>query len=157
MRRVAWLVLPVVAVVVLGLVALVVRAPGPTTAFTLRPGDCFNIPGDSQIGDIATIACSGPHDAEVFAAGALPGPSTPTSAGPPVYPGDATFSDWVGANCGDTALGSYLSAGSRADLAVGYFYPDANAWMRGERRVTCYVHTIDGSKLTAPLAGAAPS
>jgi hypothetical protein len=154
MRRVAWVIVPVMLVGLLGLAAFAARGPGATTAFTLKVGDCFDIPGDSQVGDIATVDCSAPHDAEAFATetGALSALSA--STGPPDYPGDAAFGDWVGANCGDAAQRDYLGAEARADLRVGYFYPDANAWARGERQVTCYLHTIDGSKLDGPLRGA---
>ena len=157
MRRGAWLLVPAVAVIALWLVVFDVRGPTPTTAFTLRPGDCFDIPADSQVGDIATLDCASPHDAEVFLAGALPDPSASPSAGPPVYPGDAAVGEWVAANCDDSAQRSFLGAHARVDLAVGYFYPGVDAWTRGERRVTCYLHTIDGSRLTSPLEGAAPS
>ncbi len=154
MRRLAWIVVPVVLVGLLAIVALAARGPDATTAFTLRPGDCFDLPTDAHVGDIDTVDCSAPHDAEVFEAGALSAPSA--SAGPAPYPGVAAISDWVGANCGDAAQRRYLAPGARADLAVGYFYPDANAWARGERQVTCYLHPPDGSKLTGPLASAAP-
>jgi hypothetical protein len=67
----------------------------------------------------------------------------------------------VGNQCGPDAINAYAGQTASATLAVGYFYPDENAWGRGERQVTCYLHARDGSKLTAPLhtgpAGAAPS
>ncbi len=159
MRRVAWLIVPIVLVGLLGLAVFAARGPGATTAFTLKVGDCFDIPGDAQVGDIATVDCSAGHDAEAFVTGALPDASA--SAAPPAYPGDAAFGEWVGASCGSSAQGGYLGSVARADLAVGYFYPDADAWTRGERQVTCYLHTADGSKLTGPLrtssGSAAPS
>ena len=155
MRRLGWVVVPVVLVGLLVIAAFAARGPGATTAFTLKPGDCFDIPAGAQVGDIATVDCAAPHDAEVYDTGALTTPSA--SATQAAYPGDAAFGDWVGVNCGDAALRGYLGAGGRADLAVGYFYPDADAWARGERQVTCYLHTPDGSRLRAPLAGARPS
>lgn len=155
MRRVAWLIVPLVAVGLLAFAVFAGHGPGTPTAFTLRPGDCFDIPRDSQVGDVATLDCSTPHDAEVFVAGPVTGPSA--APGPSAYPGDSSFGAWVVANCGSTAEGGYLSPGARTDLAVGYFYPGADAWAHGERQVTCYLHTVDGSKLTAPLGAAAPS
>jgi len=150
-RRVAWVVIPIVLVGLLGLVVFATRAPGSTTAFTLQPGECFDIPGDSQVGDITTLDCTQAHDAEVFVAEDLPGPS-PTGVVP--YIGQASIAEWVGAACGPSAQSAYLGSGSpRTDLAVGYFFPDAFAWSQGERQVTCYLHAADGSKLSAPLRG----
>jgi hypothetical protein len=163
MRRAAWLIVPVIAIGLLALVVFATREPGPTTAFTLRPGDCFDIPGAAQIGDIAVLDCSTPHDAEVFAAGPVTDllASASVSAGLPAYPGDTWFGTWVASNCGGVAEGRYLGGDPRTNLTVGYFYPDADAWLHGERQVTCYLHTIDGSQFTGPLAGggssAAPS
>jgi len=162
MRRVAWLVVPVALIGLLGLAVFASRGPSPTTAFTLTPGDCFNVPSDAQVGDIATVDCRGAHDAEVFVAGSLASPSPSADAaagtnGPAPYPGDAGIGQWVVANCGMTALTAYLGAdaAARSSLAVGYFFPDAAAWAHGERQVTCYLHAVDGSKLSAPLGVAA--
>ena len=160
MRRVAWLIVPIIAVSLLGLVVFAARGPGPTTAFTLKAGDCFDIPSDTQVGDIATIDCSTPHDAEVFMAGAVLTPSpSDAAAGPPAYPGDAGIGQWVAANCGGNTQALYLGAHTQAlpNIVVGYFFPDANAWTRGERQVTCYLHTPDGSKLNERLGGATSS
>ncbi len=154
MRRAAWVIVPVVVVGLLAVAAFVVRAPGPATAFSLSVGQCFDIPTDAEVGDVDTLDCSAAHDAEVFVARAVTAP-VPSADG--AYPGDAAYGSWVGANCGDAAQRAYLGPAARADLAVGYFYPDANAWAHGERRVTCYLHTLDGSRLTAPLAGAGAS
>ncbi len=154
MRRIGWLVVPIVLIGLLGLAVFGSRGPGPATAFTLRIGDCFDIPGDAQIGDIATLDCSKPHDAEVFVTGdyADTQPSTPIA-----YPGGGAFAQWVANSCGLDARGAYL--GSRSvpapDVVVGYFFPAADAWTRGERQVTCYLHARDGSKLGGPLGGAA--
>jgi hypothetical protein len=155
MRRVAWLIVPILLIGLLGAVVFAARGPGATTAFTLEPGDCFNIPADAQVSDIATIDCAKPHDAEAFLAQDLLA-EAPTS-GLQQYPGESAISVWVQNNCGATARSAYLGATLRAGLAVGYFFPDAGAWSRGKQRITCYLHASDGSKLTAPLRGAEAS
>lgn len=152
MRRLAWLAVPLVLLATLGVAALATRGPAPATAFTLRPGDCFDLPGDARVGDIALRDCDAPHDAEAFAAGDLPdGAAAGSSAAPGPYPGQDAVAAWVSANCGDAAQATHVGATSRAGLSVGYFYPDPGAWGRGERRVTCYLHARDGSRLSAPL------
>ena len=158
MRRVGWLIVPIVLLALLGVAIFAARAPRPTTAFTLRPGDCFDIPGDAQVADVSVLACDGPHDAEVFVAGDLPTASPgPSALGGPQYPGEGAVGQWVGANCGAAAEQAYVGGGptSRPDVAVGYFFPSADAWTHGERQVTCYLHAA--SKLTAPLREAASS
>ena len=159
MRRVAWLIVPVVLLALLAVAVFAARGPRATTAFTLRPGDCFDIPGDAQIGDIATLACDGPHDAEVFVASDYAAPSPPGSAAvAPAYPGDAGIGEWVGASCASAAEQTYLGPGAsvRPDLVVGYFFPSADAWTHGERQVTCYLH-LPASKLSAPVRSAGGS
>jgi hypothetical protein len=155
MRRIAWLIIPVAVVALLGVAIFAARAPGATTAFTLRVGDCFDIPADAQVSDIPTIACDQPHDAEVFVAADVVSPS-PTGFVP--YIGEAAIAQWVAASCGPNTQQAYVGAGSAAsrDLVVGYFYPNADAWSQGERQVTCYLHA-EGTKLTAPLGAGASS
>lgn len=192
MRRVVWVLVPVLLLGLLGLAMFATRAPSPTTAFTLAPGDCFDLPTDAQVGDIATIDCAKPHDAEVFVAEAIAGApassgavsasasapaSSPASSasesepasevasevasaaiGLPGYPGDTAIAKWVSATCGAAAQQAYLGpeAAPGPDLVVGYFFPTPDAWARGERQVTCYLHRV-GSKLTGPLRTAAES
>lgn len=150
LRRIAWLVVPIGLVVLLAFAALGARAPGATTAFTLRVGDCFDIPADDRVGDVALLDCGQPHDAQAFTVGSL---AAPSPAGALDYPGDPAIAAWVGANCGPAAQAAYLGPGgapSGPDLVVGYFFPSADAWARGERQITCYLHA-DGMKLSAPL------
>ena len=156
MRRIAWLIVPIALVGLLAVVVFAVRGPGPSTAFTLRPGDCFDIPADAQVTQLPTIDCANAHDAEVFVAQSV---YTPAPTGFVAYPGDAGFAQFAGANCGLAAEDAYLGAAAppRTDLVVGYFYPDTDAWNHGELRVTCYLHASDGSKLSAPLGGATAS
>ncbi len=167
MGRLAWLVVPVILLGLLGIAMFATRAPMPKTAFTLRPGDCFDIPTGAQVGDIAILDCTSPHDAEVFVAGAPSSSpagsakatgSAPASLALPGYPGDASIAAWVSASCGASAQRAYLGADATVPpgLVVGYFFPNVDAWTHGERQVTCYLHTA-GSKLSAPLRGSASS
>lgn len=152
-----WVIGPVVLIGLLAFAVLATRGPAPATAFTLKVGNCFDVPGDAQIGDIAVLDCAKPHDAEVFAAGNL---VEADATAPIAYPGITGVSAWVDKACGPGAVRAYAGQTASANLAVGYFFPDENAWSRGERQVTCYLHTRDGSKLSAPLSaesGAAPS
>jgi hypothetical protein len=73
-----WIVgLVAVALVVVGLsvAALVLLRPGgDTIVLDLGPGDCFQVPddiADATISKVESIACTKPHEAEVFATGEL--------------------------------------------------------------------------------------
>jgi hypothetical protein len=147
-RKIVWILGPVALIALLAMAVFAARGPSATTAFTLKSGTCFDVPGDAQVGDIPTIDCTKPHDAEVFAAFNVGGADA--TANPP-YPGESPIGSEVGNRCGPADQRAYAGQTASASLAVGYFFPDQNAWDRGERQVTCYLHTRDGSKLSAPL------
>jgi hypothetical protein len=157
-RRIAWVLVPIALLAILGVAVFASREPQAGTAFTLRVGDCFDVPNAAQVGDVPPIACDQPHDAEVFVAAAYPVPS-PATAIPP-YPGEAAFAGWVADNCAGAAFQAYVGQayGTRPDLSVAYFFPPADAWTRGERQVTCYLAQVDGTKVSTSLrsAGATP-
>lgn len=155
MRRVGWLIVPIAVVALLAAAVFATRAPSGTTAFTLRAGDCLDVPTDANVGDITTLPCDGPHDAEVFVAQSL---AVPSPSGYLPYPGEQAIATWVGDNCGPAAVSAYTgtASSSRPDIVVGYFFPTADAWAHGERQVTCYLHS-KLAKLSAPLGRAAAS
>lgn len=149
MRRAAWLIVPVVVLALLTAAVFASRQPTGPTAFTLRAGDCFDLPTDANVGDMATLACDSPHDAEAFVTGSL---ADPAATGYVAYPGEGAIATWVGDHCGEVAEAAWAggAATTRADLVVGYFFPTADAWAHGERQVTCYLHS-KLAKLSAPL------
>jgi len=163
MRRIAWVIVPIFLVGLLALAIFTARGPSASTAFTLAARDCFDIPTDAQVGDLPTIPCTQSHDAEAFVAAAIAsGPvasdsDSPSAGGPVPYPGPDGIAQWVSANCDASTQQAFLAAGAPRGLAVGYFFPSADAWAQGEHHVTCYLHLADGSKLSAPLDAASGS
>jgi Septum formation len=144
-----------VAGVVFGLIALVAVAVGvlavvthgfhrktvvtyrPAAVFALRPGECLDS-GTSGL-SFTLLACSKPHDAEVFARFALTGSS---------WPGSTAVQQEAGNGCAGR-LDSYLNPQlASAGLAQEYVYPDQTAWQAGERTVVCEVRSPTG-----PLTG----
>lgn len=65
----------VIAIVVLGVVALLLATSGDDTlVLDLEPGDCLLLPEDMTnpaIGNVRVVGCDEPHEAEVFATGEL--------------------------------------------------------------------------------------
>lgn len=149
MRRAAWLIVPIVVLALLTAAVFATRPPSGSTAFTLHAGDCFDLPTDANVGDIATMPCDSPHDAEAFVTASL---ADPAATGYVAYPGEGAIAAWVGDQCGASAEAAWAgwAATRRADLVVGYFFPTADAWTHGERQVTCYLHS-KLAKLSAPL------
>jgi hypothetical protein len=152
-RSAGWLVVPVLVILV-AVVLLIGRGPQAGNAFTLKVGDCFDVPSAAAIGEIIVQPCTSAHDGEVFLAQDYPG-----ATGPVPYPGDTAIGAWVDQACVKTAFEPYVGAayGSRPDLKVEYLFPPADAWARGVRRVTCYVAANNGSKATVPFASGAPA
>jgi hypothetical protein len=155
MRRLGWVVLPLVLVLV-GIVLFAAREPRGGTAFTLRVGDCFDVPSGQDVGEVAAIPCDSPHDAEVFVAEDYAVDAASAVVG---YPGADAFGTWVADHCIAAGFAPYVGQPytSRPDLKVAYLYPQADAWASGERRVTCYLAPADGSKATTSFRSPAPS
>ncbi len=127
----------VLAVVTHGFHRKTVITYRPAAVFALRPGECLDS-GTSEL-SFTLLACSKPHDAEVFARFALPGSS---------WPGSTAVQQEAGNGCTDR-LGGYLNPQlASAGLAQEYIYPDLSAWQAGERTVVCEVRSPTG-----PLTG----
>lgn len=127
----------VLAVVTHGFHRKTVVTYRPAAVFALRPGECLDS-GSSGL-SFTLLACSKPHDAEVFARFALTGSS---------WPGSAAVQQEAGNGCADR-LGGYLNPQlASAGLAQEYIYPDQSAWQAGERTVVCEVRSPTG-----PLTG----
>jgi Septum formation len=110
--------------------------------FSLRPGDCINTGAGVAF---TRVACSTPHDAEVFATFSLTGSS---------WPGTKAVQADAGNGCA-TRLSGYLNpALATAALAQAYVYPDQSAWQASERIVICEVSSSTG-KLTGSVGNPA--
>ena len=100
--------------------------------FSLRPGDCI----DTGAGVAFTrVACSTPHDAEVFATFSLTGSS---------WPGTKAVQADAGNGCAARLSGYLNPALATAALAQAYVYPDQSAWQASERTVICEVSSSTG-------------
>ena len=127
----------VLAVVTHGFHRKTVVTYRPAAVFALQPGECLD-PGASGL-SFTLLACSKPHDAEVFARFALAGSS---------WPGSTAVQQEAGNGCADR-LGGYLNPQlASAGLTQEYVYPNQSSWQAGERTVVCEVRSPTG-----PLTG----
>jgi hypothetical protein len=117
-------------------------------ATTLAFGDCLILPSEDTFDEVRRLACTEPHDGEVFFIEAYPGD---------VYPSDDEFSTYVEAEC----LPAFAEfTGSAFDdqelLDIGWFTPTEGSWDNGDRDVACYLTPIDGSRTSQSYRGANP-
>ena len=108
----------------------------------LAVGDCFDVPtAGGDITSIAKRACHEPHTGEVFHV------FEATAAGG--YPSDTDWEQLIYPVCDpvfETYTGTFV--GDRLDIGYVYFVPTPDGWASGDRRVTCFINSLDGSPLT---------
>ncbi|MET7653531.1 DUF4190 domain-containing protein [Streptomyces sp. NPDC005486] len=108
------------------------------SSFSLAKGDCFDVPGDTfdeDVYDVDEVACSGEHDAEVFA-------TVPLSDGG--FPGDDHVTEVAEDKC-YALRGAYaMDPWALTDkVDVYYLTPTADSWSWGDREITCVFANVD--------------
>ena len=143
-------VLIAVVIAIVGVLAFVIwRGSGSQDPASLRVGDCFDVPAAAQrIEDLRGRTCSGPHGGEVFHIYEATG----TVAG---YPTDAAWEDLIYPIC-DPVFEAYTGTHVAERLDIGYVYlvPTNDRWAAGDRQVTCFITSPDGSPLSRSFRGA---
>jgi hypothetical protein len=109
----------------------------------LKVGDCFEVPAGDQVNDVQHRPCTQAHDGEVFVVEDFTGSDT--------YPSLADFEAWTRDHCLGSAFETYVgdSYDNREDVSVGYLYPLADGWSRGDREMTCYLSPADGNPVSS--------
>lgn len=152
------LLLVVLGVAGLAVAALVVSAlrgggevAGPRGVQELAVGDCIADPLNGQtegeVGTIEAVACSGPHDAEVYAAFDLP-----ETAGE-AFPGEDTVFGLAETGCYERFEDFVGVPFQESALRFSTVSPTAATWGGGDRVVLCLISSVDGTQLTGSVAG----
>ena len=114
----------------------------------LEVGSCFDDPGSGPILNVSFVDCAEPHHHEIYA-------EVTTGITDADFPGEEPlvteaqtvcierFSDFVGSDFGTSTLD------------ISYYYPTAESWDEGDRRILCSVSLLSGAKLTGTAAGSA--
>jgi hypothetical protein len=112
-----------------------------TSPSSLDVGDCFDVPTSATIASIPTRPCTEPHGGEVFHVFDVSGTSSS-------YPSDDAWGGLIYPVC-DPAFLAYTGTGveNRTDIDYTYFVPTADRWAAGERRVTCFIKSLDGAPM----------
>jgi hypothetical protein len=115
---------------------------GGTAPEQLAVGDCFDLPSSTdRIGDVSRRPCDGPHRGEVFHLfEAAPESGT--------YPTDPEWELIVYPVC-DPVFETYTGTpvAERLDIEYRYLVPTTDRWGNGDRRVTCFVSSPEGTPL----------
>ena len=134
----------IIAAIAIGFLVFRDRLTG--AAVDLRVGDCFDVPGEvTEVDEVQHQPCGEAHDAEVVFVANYSGTSYPVISG---------FDDYVVDNC-IPAFEAYVGRSFEAatELDLSYFFPTLEGWGDGDREITCYLVSIDDSKLTRSMKG----
>ena len=117
--------------------------------FQLKLGECFTGGTSANVANVDVVACTQPHDAEVYSI--FDYPSAPSS-----FPGDEAvqtaatdgckpaFADFVGLDFDSSSYG------------LKYLRPTSDSWGTGDRTIDCLITSGDGtSQLTGSAKGTA--
>jgi Septum formation len=143
-RRLPRAALAGIAIALVGVIGLVIwQGTASRSPANLAVGDCFDVPtAAGRIDDLRTRACSTPHGGEVFHIYV-------TDASGSAYPSDADWEASIYPVC-DPAFETYTGTpvGDRLDISYLFLVPTADRWTTGDRRVTCFISSPDGSPLS---------
>jgi Domain of unknown function (DUF4190)/Septum formation len=146
----AWIVLIVVAVAT-GYLGSATHSPttGQIThseslsVFSLAVGDCFNNPvGATSVVSVTAIPCNQAHNAQIYAKFNLAGSDQS-------YPGTAVVTRLASSTC-SARTGSLDKSKVTNSMTLRFLFPDADAWLNGERTVACMI-TNPTANLTSSL------
>jgi len=139
----------IIGVIVAFLAIVLYMTKDNTAADDLKAGDCFDIPTGDTVKTVVHHACTEPHTAEVFHVVEYSGSDMTT-------PITLVIDQFASTAC-EPVFATYVgkAAAAMPDLTIGYFYPTADGWSRGDRTITCYVSKADESSMSSSLKGSA--
>jgi hypothetical protein len=119
-----------------------VGCAGSSAPSSLAVGDCFDVPTSAAIATIPTRPCTDPHGGEVFHAFDASGSAAS-------YPSDEAWGQLIYPVC-DPAFNSYTGTPveTRTDIDYSYLVPTTDRWAAGDRRVTCFIKSLDDAPMT---------
>ena len=139
-----------IGIALVGVLAVVIwRGAGSRDPANLVVGDCFDVPSAAQrIDDLKSRTCDGPHGGEVFHTFEAPGASA-------TYPSDTDWEALIYPVC-DPLFETYTGTpvAERLDIEYRYLVPTADLWAAGNRRVTCFISSLDASPLARSFRAA---
>ena len=121
---------------------------GPrTSAFSMKVGQCVQLPTGENITDLETTDCSALHDAEVFHL---------TQVTEDERPSDSELEDMGGDACLAAFEGYVGIPSEESELDYTILYPSPGSWEEGDREIICFIISGDGTdaQLSGSMRGA---
>lgn len=116
---------------------------GPrTSAFSMKVGQCVQLPTGDNITDLETTDCSALHDAEVFHL---------TQVTEDERPSDSELEDMGGDACLAAFEGYVGVPYEESELDYTILYPSPGSWEQGDREIICFI--ISGEGTDVQLSG----
>lgn len=116
---------------------------GPrTSAFSMKVGQCVQLPTGDNITDLETTDCSALHDAEVFHL---------TQVTEDERPSDSELEDMGGDACLAAFEGYVGIPYEESELDYTMLYPSPGSWEQGDREIICFI--ISGEGTDVQLSG----
>ena len=116
---------------------------GPrTSAFSMKVGQCVQLPTGDNITDLETTDCSALHDAEVFHL---------TQVTEDERPSDSELEDMGGDACLAAFEGYVGISYEESELDYTILYPSPGSWEQGDREIICFI--ISGEGTDVQLSG----
>ena len=112
---------------------------GPrTSAFSMKVGQCVQLPTGDNITDLETTDCSALHDAE------------------DERPSDSELEDMGGDACLAAFEGYVGIPYEESELDYTILYPSPGSWEEGDREIICFIISGDGTdtQLSGSMRGA---
>ncbi|MGV8969439.1 MAG: septum formation family protein [Microbacteriaceae bacterium] len=115
-----------------------VEGEGDSTGiFSIGVGDCLNdAAAEGTVTSVPTVACTEPHDSEVYAAVMLEDGE---------FPGQDAISAQAETGC-IAEFAAFMGIDYEDSLAdVQFYYPTQETWATGDREILCLVYDTDGN------------
>lgn len=121
--------------------------PVDSDVFDIKVGECLNETSGTTVSTVPKVACTEPHDFEVYYDFNLSGGST--------YPGDAAITEQANDGC-EAPFTTFIGIPyADSALDVNTYTPTKRSWEEGnDRKVSCLVSSPDG-QTTGTLKGSA--
>jgi hypothetical protein len=133
----------IIAVIAVG--GLILRDRLSASAGDLQVGDCFDDTPGTSVDNVQHHPCSETHTAEVV----LVTKYSAANGAPPLS--DAELDSYIQTTCANAASGYVGSTASITSLDLLLFYPTAEDWNKGERRMICYITQPNLTPMTRSL------
>jgi hypothetical protein len=119
--------------------------PASVSVFSMPVGTCFDNPASTTLGiaSVTAIACTKPHNAQVFAEFDTTGSR---------FPGTAAVEQRADSGCNARMTGNLAQSKITKTMSLHFIFPQQLAWDSGQRRISCLI--VDSQDMTSSVMAA---